>query len=140
MVYLVFGNYAILFFIPMVIFIITMIVSIFKPITINVTQDKPWKEVLFCDGHIGNILMLDIGGGGIFAFILTLIEEFANCGLRFLGIFLLFFVIQVFHYMNFITTNKNKIILSCFCLIFSIPIVYLLTLGLISSVPLAINF
>lgn len=138
MVYLVFGNKSVVFFIPMVIFIITILISIFKPITLNVNviKNNKLKNFIFCDGHIGKILILDILVGWIVAFILSIIEHFNNYGFGFVGIFLLFFVAQFIHYINLITTNK-KIILSCFCLLFSIPIVYIMPLGFICALPLA---
>lgn len=103
----------------------------------RVIIDKPWKKYIFCDGNIKMIILADIIGGWVTTFFIMMIEEIVNGGLGFLAPFIVFFVTQIFHYINFITATQNRIKLKGFCMAFAIPDIYVFSLGLLACIPAA---
>lgn len=107
---------------------------------VNIQQDKSSNKILSYNVKLSEIIQLDIIVGWAISLILVIIEEIFNCGLRFFGVFIVFFVIQIFNYINLLVVNENRVKLYSFFWLSSIPLVGLSPIGLIYCIPLAFNF
>ncbi|MFI3255658.1 MAG: hypothetical protein R3Y63_15240 [Eubacteriales bacterium] len=102
----------------------------------NNTERSFLKKIIFCDGNINKLILLDFLSGVLIAVIFIFLDTVFNKGIQILLPIAHYNIVQLLHYTNLKTSNHNFRKIKIMSLVFAFPDIFVFTIGMLPFLPL----